>query len=163
MTEITTTAGNQLAKTASATCTPGLWRRLTDASVSWSDAIDALKRDSSVRGELSLVADELQRHAEPCGPVVVVDTLAPLLALYGVPRKSGAEAEAFWGFYMDTLGSLPAEALRAGVAEYVADPKSEFFPKPGPLKSICERHAVPLRMAANRAQRALAFREGGAR
>lgn len=158
MTDLTTNNGNQLAKTASATCTPGLWRRLTDASVSWADAIDALRRDGSILGELSVAADQLQRHVEPCGPGVVVETLAPLLALYGVPRKSGAEAEAFWGFYMDALGTLPAEALRAGVAEYVADPKSEWFPRPGPLKAICERHAVPLRMAANRAQRALATR-----
>lgn len=102
-----------------------------------------------------LVADEIARHVEPCGPALVIDTLAPLLALYGVPRKSPAEADAFWGFYLDTLGSLPPEALRAGVAEYVADSKSEFFPKPGPLKAICERHAIPLRMAANRANKAL--------
>lgn len=98
---------------------------------------------------------DLERTIEPCGPAVVLEVLAPLLALYGVGRKSDAEAEAFWGFYLDALGGLPAEALRNGVAEYVADGKSEFFPRPGPLKAICERHAVPLRMAANRARKAL--------
>ena len=81
--------------------------------------------------------------------------MAPLLTLYGVADKTEGEAGAFWGFYLDTLGSLPLEALRAGVAEYVADQKSEFFPKPGPLLAICERHAAPLRMAANRAAKAL--------
>jgi hypothetical protein len=105
--------------------------------------------------ELSIVVCDLERVIEPCGPAVVLEVLAPLLALYGVARKSDAEAEVFWGFYMDALGSLPGEALRRGVAEYVADPKSEFFPKPGPLKAICERYAVPLRMAANRARKAL--------
>lgn len=117
-----------------------------------------LAEDPSIRLELRAVSADLQRHIEPCGPSVVVEILAPLLALYGIGRKTEAEAEAFWGFYMDALGNLPAEALRAGVAEYIADPKSEFFPKPGPLKAICERHAVPLRMAANRAQKALAAR-----
>lgn len=140
---------------ASETCTPALWRRLTDASVSWSDAIADLASDIELVPELRAACVALQRCAEPCGPQAVVETLAPLLALYGVPRKSEAEADAFWGFYLDTLGNLPAEALRSGVAEYVADAKSEFFPKPGPLKAICERHAVPLRMAANRAQKAL--------
>lgn len=120
--------------------------------------MEELAADTSVFLELRDASRDLQRHVEPCGPQIVVETLAPLLALYGVPRKSPTEADAFWGFYLDTLGSLPPEALRAGVAEYVADPKSEFFPKPGPLKAICERHAVPLRMAANRAQRALSAR-----
>lgn len=105
-----------------------------------------------------MVVNQLARHAEPCGPKSVAAILAPLVALYGIGDKTEAEWRTFWGFYTDTLGCLPAEALRAGVAEYVADPKSEFFPKPGPLKAICERHAVPLRMAANRAQRALAGR-----
>lgn len=151
----TTTHAKPLAKTASALTTPGLWRRLTDASVPWADAIRELAQDPIARSELEVVVWDLERTIEPCGPETVVETLAPLLALYGVGKKSAAEAEAFWGFYLDALGSLPAEALRLGVAEYVADPKSEFFPKPGPLKAICERHAVPLRMAANRARKAL--------
>ena len=114
-----------------------------------------LAEDPAVRGELVRVAGRLQRHTEPCGPKAVAKTLAPLATLYGVSDKGEAEWRAFWGFYADALGELPAEALAAGVAEYVADPKSEFFPKPGPLKAICERHAVPLRMAANRARKAL--------
>jgi hypothetical protein len=155
MTALTPISAKPPAKTASALTTPGLWRRLTDASVPWADAIRDLAQDPVARDELGIVVWDLERTIEPCGPAVVIDTLAPLLALYGVGRKSEAEAEAFWGFYLDALGSLPAEALRNGVAEYVADAKSEFFPKPGPLKAICERHAVPLRMAANRARKAL--------
>jgi len=114
-----------------------------------------LASDPVLRGELSLASLRLARHVEPCGAHQVVQILGPLLTLYGVADKSENEAKAFWGFYIDALGDLPAEALRAGVAEYVADAKSEFFPKPGPLKSICDRHAVPLRMAANRAAKAL--------
>jgi hypothetical protein len=158
MNDLTPINAKPLATTASVITTPALWRRLTDASVSWSEAVEGLSKDSAARAELTLVVDELARHVEPCGPAVILDELTPLLALYNVPRKPPAEAEVFWGFYMDALGSLPAEAVRKGVAEYVADAKSEFFPKPGPLKAICERHAVPLRMAANRAQRALASR-----
>src|ERR1700756_2134140 len=157
MNALTPTNAKLPAKTASAICTPGLWRRLTDASVNWTDACKMLATDPTARAELMLIEADLYRTVEPCGPALVIETLAPLLALYGVPRKSDSEAEAFWGFYMDALCSLPPEALRLGVAEYVADGKSEFFPRPGPLKAICERHAIPLRMAANRAQKALAL------
>ena len=128
---------------------------MTSANLTWADAVRDLADDPRAVAELSVVNDQLQRHVEPCGPKVIAATLGPLLALYGVADKSEAENKTFWGFYIDALGSLPAEAVKAGVAEYVADPKSEFFPKPGPLKAICERHAIPLRMAANRARKAL--------
>ena len=121
----------------------------------WADAIKALAASPEAMRELVAVNADLQRHVEPCGASFVVKTLAPLLTLYGVSEKSEGEAKAFWGFYIDALGSLPREAITAGVAEYVADARSEFFPRPGPLKAICDRHASPLRMAANRAAKAL--------
>lgn len=124
-------------------------------NLAWADAISDLANDPAARGELARAAVQLGRHVEPCGPSSVAEILGPLLTLYGVADKSEREQKTFWGFYIDALGSLPAETLRAGVAEYVADGKSEFFPKPGPLKAICDRHAVPLRMAANRAAKAL--------
>jgi hypothetical protein len=105
--------------------------------------------------ELERVNDDLQRAVEPASGQVVVQLLAPMMALFGVPRKSETEAEAFWGFYLDALSGLSVEAIAAGVAEYAADPKSEFFPKPGPLKAICERHAIKPTMAASRARKAL--------
>lgn len=117
-----------------------------------------LAADPGARAELMVVAGQIARHVEPCGAKAVIGTLAPLVSLYGVQDKTEAEWSSFWGFYVEALGNLPAEAIRAGAAEYVADAKSEWFPKPGPLKAICERHAIPLRMAANRAQKALAGR-----
>jgi hypothetical protein len=77
------------------------------------------------------------------------------MALYGVPRKSEAEAKAFWGFYIQTLEEVPLQALNEAIADYVADARSEWFPKPGPLKDICARRTIPLRMAFSRARKAL--------
>lgn len=128
---------------------------MTSANLAWADAVRDLAEDPEARRELVAVVGQLERHAEPCGPKWIAATLGPLLSLYGVADKSEAENRTFWGFYIDALGNLPREAVAAGVAEYVADPKSEFFPKPGPLKAICDRHAIPLRMAANRARKAL--------
>lgn len=114
-----------------------------------------LAENPEAMAELRTVNGQLQAAVEPAGGHAVVQILAPMLALYGIPRKTESEAEAFWGFYIDVLGDLPAEALRDGVAAYVADPKSEFFPKPGPLKAICERFAIKARMAASRSRKAL--------
>jgi len=85
----------------------------------------------------------------------VVEALAPLLALYGVSRKTDAEAKAFWGFYIEALAEVPREALREGVRDYVADARSEWFPKPGPLKALVDRRTIPLRTAYSRARKAL--------
>jgi len=155
MTDLTTTSARPLAKTASDEASPGLWRRLTNVNQGWAEAVRELADDPVARGELQAINRRLQRHAEPCGASWVAATLGPLLTLYGVSDKSEGENKAFWGFYIDALGDLPREAVKAGVSEYVSDPKSEFFPKPGPLKAVCERHAILIRMAANRARKAL--------
>lgn len=155
MSNVTPINPRPLAKIASAECSAELWRRLTNAQQGWTEAVQELAEDPAARAGLVAVSDKLQRHIEPCGAKAIITTLAPLATLYGVGDKTDAEWRTFWGFYADALGSLPAEAVRAGVSEYVADSKSEFFPRPGPLKAICERHAIPLRMAANRAQKAL--------
>lgn len=97
----------------------------------------------------------LQRHAEPCGDKAVIAALVPLVSLYGVSDKSEQEWKVFWRFYAEALSGVPLEALKAGVADYVSRPDSEFFPKPGPLKALCDRHAMPILIAARRAQKAL--------
>ena len=155
MNDLTPINARPLAKTASAEVSPALWRRLTSANLTWAEAVRDLAADPEIRGELVIASDRLQRHIEPCGATWIAQILGPLLTLYGVADKSEAENRTFWGFYIDALGDLPRESVKAGVAEYVADSRSEFFPKPGPLKAICERHAIPLRMAANRARKAL--------
>lgn len=156
MNAITPTNAKPLAKTASEECSPGLWRRLTDSGVSYFQAADEMAADPVIRGELELVAAQIQRHAEPCGAKAVVSLLTPMVTLYGVSDKSEGEWKAFWGFYIEALRDIPVQALKDGIAEYVADGKSEFFPKPGPLRAICLRHAGAVFMAASRARRALA-------
>jgi len=155
MTALTETTNRPLAKTASDECSPELWRQLTNSALSWGDACAALAADPKALAELRTRGGALIRHAEPCGSKAVVSALAPLVTLYGVQDRSEAEWTAFWRFYLDALGDLPAAALTAGIAEYVGNAKSEFFPKPGPLKAICDRHAISLRMAASRARKAL--------
>lgn len=153
MTDLTTRTA--LATTASAECSPALWRLLTAPNVSWFAAVDdvATRADPN---ELAIAARRLEAHAEGCGPQAVIATLAPLVTLYGVGDRSEGEWTAFWRFYIDALASAPPEALKAGVADYVASAKSEFFPKPGPLKALVDDRARPVVAASHRASRALA-------
>jgi hypothetical protein len=62
-----------------------------------------------------------------------------MVSVYGVQDKSEAEWGAFWGIYVEALSGFPATAIREGVKAYIALPDSEFFPKPGKLRSLCAK------------------------
>jgi len=134
------------ALTLSKRISPGLMRRLQNAEQTWADASADLAADPSAVAELREAWPVIEAAMEPCGGHAVVQALAPLMALYGVPRKSEAEAKAFWGFYIQTLEEVPLQDRKS---------TREWFPKPGPLKDICDRRTIPLRMAFSRARKAL--------
>jgi hypothetical protein len=154
------TDNRSLAKTASDECSPGLWRLLNHSNVTFTAAVEEVAK-SADRSELEAVATRLEQHAAGCGDTAVIAALTPLVTLYGITDRSETEWRTFWRFYIDALGDLPAEAVRAGVNDYVQSAKSEFFPKPGPLKALCEERAAPIRRAASRASRALSYLETG--
>lgn len=101
----------------------------------------------------------MEAHAAPCGAKAVIAELAPMVALYGVPDRSREEWATFWRFYTDLLGKLSLEAVKAGVAAYVAKPDAEFFPKPGPLAALCKDTHDRLFMAAHRLRIACAAKQ----
>lgn len=105
--------------------------------------------------ELRQVAARLAVHCKGCGSEAVIKALAPLVTLYGVSDRSEGEWTAFWRFYIDALERSPIEALKAGVADYVAHPNSEFFPKPGPLKALVDKRSSAMLTAMHRADRAV--------
>lgn len=154
MSDLITLDGRPLAKTASAECSPELWRRLTEHS-SFQYACEELVADDRCLAELRQVADRIEAHAAPCGPKAVAAELAPLVTIYGVADRSEGEWAAFWRFYTEALQDLPLAALRNGVKAYVAQPDSEFFPKPGPLKALCQREASEVWTALGRSRQAL--------
>jgi hypothetical protein len=138
--------------TASSVCSPELWRRLTAREVNYCENVAEIVTNPALRGEVAEALPTLARAAEPCGDRAVIATLAPLVSVYGVADRSAAEWATFWRFYVETLSWLPLEALQAGVKAYNAKPDSEFFPKPGPLRALCEDHAAKLSAAKRRAE-----------
>lgn len=140
----------QIAKTVSDECSPELWRLLTDHRRGHFEMVEDLIKNDIARTEIRAISDRMEAHLTPCGKEVVVEILAPLVAVYGVPDRSKGEWSAFWRIYIEALSDLPTEVLRAGVTAYVNRGTSEFFPKPGPLKQLCLDNGGGLYMAVGR-------------
>lgn len=103
--------------------------------------------------EAAVLAPLLAQATRGCGEEQVRLALQPLILVYGVGEA--ARSPAFWRVYFKQLADLPAEALARGVDAYAGEADSHFFPKPGPLKALAERFAVPIRKAAYRTKRAV--------
>lgn len=97
------------------------------------------------------MAPALAACAKPVGEAAVRHALQPLVLHYGVAEA--ARSPAFWVPYL-LLAEMPAEALKKGVREYLGAADSEYFPKVGPLKALCAKHARPIFQAAHRAEEA---------
>lgn len=147
----------QAATTASTACSPALWTLLTEnrSRKGWFERIDDLRRDPKAVEAIKAALPALQGAAQPAEPKVIVRELAKMVPIFGVADRSSAEWATFWRFYLDVLADVPPAALKAACTEYVAAPDSNFFPRPGPLKAICDRHAADIRTAARLAERAL--------
>lgn len=127
-----------------------LWRLLSSNHASDTEIAEILE-NPELHAEAGRVCTGLAMRAAACGEPAVRNALQPLVLVYGV--GDAARSPAFWQAYK-VLAGLPVEALRKGVEDYVAGPDSAFFPKPGPLKALCDKHAEPIFKAAFRASRA---------
>jgi hypothetical protein len=105
-------------------------------------AADQIVQTPALWDEVPEVARKLEALCAPAKSEHIVATLAPMAALYGVADRSVAEWSTF-------------QAIRDGVEDYVGRIDSEFFPKPGPLKGICEEHARESRRALGRCREAM--------
>lgn len=92
---------------------------------------------------------------QKAGDEGVRDVIGRRFALYQQPQRSDGEWAAWWADYYDTLADVPWQALETAMAAWVADPKSEFLPKPGKLREMAM--TTPFRAAKHfgRAQKAL--------
>jgi len=62
--------------------------------------------------------------------------LAKRFELYPQPQRSDEQWAAWFEPYYDVLADVPLASLEAGMRAYVADPCSEFMPKPGKLREL---------------------------
>lgn len=129
-----------------------LWKLLS-SNVGAQAEIEEIASDPRLRSEALALLPALMLRATPAGEERVLRALRPLVLVYGASEAT--KAPAFWQAYYGALSGLPVEALARGIADYTSAADSEFFPKPGPLRALCEKHAAPIFKAAHRAKRAL--------
>lgn len=160
MTDLIPVPPNEL--TALTGCSPALWTRLTSNPdrLGWFERIEAMQRDQQIVAEVRSALPKIQAFGRAATPKEAIAILARMVPLYGVSDRSQAEWSTFWGFYLETLGAVPVRALKAACSEYVAAPDSQFFPKPGPLKAICDRHAAPINAVVRMAERVAMGHDG---
>lgn len=132
---------------------PRLWT-LVSSNHDANTEIAEIAADPELHREAKAVCAALANRASGAGESSVKLALQPLVLVYGVSEAT--KSPAFWQAYR-VLAGLPVEALQRGIEDYLAAPDSQFFPKPGPLKALCDKHAEPIFKAAFRAARAAAL------
>lgn len=107
-------------------------------------AIDVIAKSDILRSEASMAMPALRAAAlRPATESEVRDIIGSRFATYPQPERDTGETAAFWGDYFDALGGLTPAQIEAGMKAHVADPKSEFLPKPGRLADLARQSTSP--------------------
>jgi hypothetical protein len=133
---------------------------LLDATGSPDDAAKAIARDEELLAEAKAALPALRVVAEAkAGRDGVKAVVGKRLVLYPQPARTEGEWDAWWSDYFDALSDITLASLEAGMRAYVADPSSEFMPKPGRLRELA--FTAPCRSLGRvyRIKRAIEFAE----
>lgn len=110
---------------------------LLDSTGSPEAAVTAIAADPALVAELRAALPALRAVASaPAGTEGVKAVIGRRTALYPPTYRDEAEAAAWWLDYYDVLADLSLASLEAGMRAYVAQPDSEFMPKPGRLREL---------------------------
>ncbi len=121
-------------------------------------AVDVIAKSEMLRSEAAMAMPALRAAAlRPASESEVRDIIGSRFATYPQPERDTGETAAFWADYFDALDGLTPAQIEAGMKAHVADPKSEFLPKPGRLADLARQSTTPGRWtrAHNRARAAV--------
>lgn len=108
-----------------------------DSTETLTDPSALIASDPELLGEVRAALPALKAVADAkAGTEGVKAVVGRRFAIYPQPPRTDAEAAAWWADYFDVLSDVPLASLEAGMRAYVADPESEFMPKPGKLKEL---------------------------
>jgi hypothetical protein len=105
-------------------------------------AVDEILQSPALHRECIDLLPQLEAHIVPAGAEGVKSVLGKLFAIFPQPDRSASEWAAWWEAYLEDLAGFPLWALEAAARDYRRDAKSEFFPKPGPLRELANQHAI---------------------
>lgn len=110
---------------------------LLDSTGTPEAAVREIANTPALLAEARAALPALKAVAEDkAGPEGVKAVVGRRAALYPPTYRNEAEAAAWWLDYYDVLSDLTLASLEAGMRAYVADPSSEFMPKPGKLREL---------------------------
>lgn len=108
-----------------------------DATGSPDAAAREIVNSPALIAEARALLPELQRVATAkAGEDGVRRVIAKRFELYPQPHRTDEQWAAWWSDYYDALADVSLASLEAGMRAYVADPGSEFMPKPGKLREL---------------------------
>ena len=152
--ELALVGGGLNRPTASERFTVESWRLLTSERENSRAAVAAIRAKPEALAEIQREWESLQAAIEPCGDAVVTECLTAAAAVYGSPWDDDRLAAVGMAKYFAVLSHLPAEAVYRGFDDFDRLPDARYFPRPGQLLALCEKHAIKLRIAAGRAKMA---------
>lgn len=147
------TVSQHPAKAVLSECSPAL-KGLLAPNQSFFFAVDELRRTPAIHDEAKTVLSRLSAVNQPAPPQEIIASLAPLVAVYGVQDKSEQEWASFWKVYIEDLSAFPRWVIEAAVRTYRRQKDAEWFPRPGPLRALCEEEYRPSCAAHSRLTRA---------
>lgn len=152
MSDLTTTHDDLPERKITPVLSPDLKSLLVDETDSWS--VRRIHEDPELRAEAIANLPVLRAAArQKAGRAGVMEVIGKRFALYPQPNRSEGEWAAWWSDYVEVLGDIPWHSLEAGMAAYVADPKSEFMPKPGKLRELALTTPARVAVAYERANK----------
>ena len=134
-----------------------MWNSLTSNSggKGWFQRIDDLRSEPAAVEQLRALLPALEAADQPASLNQVMVAISEIATIFPLSDQSSGEWKIKAKFYANALAGLPISAIEAGIADYVNRPDSQYWPKPGPLKAICEQHALPTRAALRLAKAVL--------
>lgn len=82
-----------------------------------------------------------------------MQSMEPLVTMYGRPKKIDSELTAWWLLYFEALSSLPRIALDYAVSEYIRTSTIHMIPAPGILTKLAQPWYLLIGTAYNRCRR----------
>jgi hypothetical protein len=129
---------------------------LLDSAASPDAAMRGILASPALIAEARAVLPALRHVATAkAGVDGVRKVIARRFATYPQPQRNEEEWAYWWADYIDTLADLSLASLEAGMRQYVADPSSEFMPKPGRLRELAFNAPCRSLLRYQRASRAL--------
>lgn len=121
-------------------------------------ALKTITQSEGLQREVRSVAAIVQQRARPATGPEVIAALVRIMPHYGVVKRSEAENKALAEVYVETLSTLPLEAIQEALRDWGKEDQA-FMPNSGQVYSRAKPHAERLWMAAYRAKRAAEYVE----